>query len=211
MNPSRAARVLALPVLALVGIAAAMTVAAPPATADQAVAVQECDGVTVVVDFTDLGGAVETGCAEGDPGSGREALESAGFTPVDSQPGLICTIDSQPDPCPAEFEGSYWAYWQVLDGEWAASQTGADDTDPAPGDIDGWRYNDGSVPPPLPQTGETDASGEQTSSDAATDEATSAPAEGGSGVPVGIWVVMGVVVVGLVVGLVVRRQRDTES
>ena len=209
MNPSRAASVLASAVLALVGIAAAMAVGAPPASADQAVAVQECDGVTVVVDFTDLGGAVESGCAEGDPGSGREALESAGFTPVDSQPGLICTIDGQPDPCPTEFEGSYWAYWQVLDGEWTASQAGAGDTDPAPGDIEGWRYNDGSVPPPLPQTGE---SAEQTSSAAATEASTAATAEDeGGGVPVGIWAVIGVVVVGLVVGLVVRRQRATGS
>lgn len=39
------------------------------------------EGVTVVVDFTDLGGSIEVGCAEGDPASGREALESAGFTP----------------------------------------------------------------------------------------------------------------------------------
>src|SRR5690349_10703611 len=124
---------------------ASAAIVAGPASADTA---PECaDGVLVVVDFTDLGGEVETGCAEGDPASGRAALEAAGFTPADSSPGLICTIDGQPDPCPTEFDGSYWAYWQVVDGEWEASMIGADEADPTPGGIEGWRYNDGSVPP----------------------------------------------------------------
>lgn len=133
---------LALP-LALAG--ASLPAAAQPLNA--------CDGVVVVVDFTDLGGDVVTGCAEGDPSSGREALEMAGFTPADGDtPGLICTIDAQPDPCPTTFEGSYWAYWSAPDyltQQWEMSMTGADETDPAPGQIEGWRYNDGSVPPSL--------------------------------------------------------------
>lgn len=137
-RPSRA--------LALLGAAALLTTAVPTAAAPAA-ATTECDGVYVVVDFTDLGGDVETGCAEGDPESGRDALESAGFAPEDSTPGLVCTIDGLPDPCPTEFTGSYWAYWQMSDGEWVSSSVGFDEADPTPGGVEGWRYNDGSEPP----------------------------------------------------------------
>lgn len=106
------------------------------------------DGVTVVVDATDIGGSIVVKCAVGDPASGRAALESAGFVPMDSQPGMICAIDAQPDPCPATFEGSYWAYWSATaDGDWTSYQVGADSSKPARGEIEGWRYNDGSVGP----------------------------------------------------------------
>lgn len=200
---------------------ASAAILAGPASADTA---PECaDGVLVVVDFTDLGGEVETGCAEGDPESGRDALELADFTPEDSSPGLICTINSQPDPCPTEFEGSYWAYWQVVDGEWEASMVGADEADPTPGGIEGWRYNDGSVPPPLPDAAagvggsddaETDEAEETTEAtdeatdDAATEDTTSddsaASDSDDSGISPALWIVIGVVVLAIVVGAVIR-------
>src|SRR5690625_7998355 len=73
--------------LALAALGLATVLPAAPATAAD---LGGCDlGVTVVVDFTDVGGEVETGCATGDPASGREALERAGFTPTDSVPGKI--------------------------------------------------------------------------------------------------------------------------
>lgn len=106
------------------------------------------DGVPVVVDFTDVGGEVEVGCAAGDPENGRAALLEAGFTPVDSVPGLLCTIDEMPDPCPETFQGSFWSYWYGTPGdEWTTYQVGADMSDPAPGQVEGWRYNDGTTPP----------------------------------------------------------------
>ncbi|MFV0425833.1 MAG: hypothetical protein ACK5KU_02220 [Beutenbergiaceae bacterium] len=159
-------------------LALVFTMFAPPSSPQSASAELGCsDGVTVLVDFTDLGGDVLTGCADGDPVSGREALESSGFTAADSSPGLICTIDAQPDPCPTEFDGNFWSYWQFIDGEWVSSSLGADDTDPAPGDIDGWRYSDGTMPPPLPEevTSATDA----VSGDATAGEAE--PGPGGEG------------------------------
>src|SRR5699024_4178224 len=97
-------------------------------------------------------GSIEVGCAEGDPTSGRAALEAAGFTPTDSTPGMICAINSRPDPCPKEFTGAYWSYWYGEDGEWTASEVGADDTDPAPGEVQGWRYFDGSAGPGVAPT-----------------------------------------------------------
>ncbi|WP_104096067.1 hypothetical protein [Terrimesophilobacter mesophilus] len=111
------------------------------------------DGVTVVVDFSDLtvdgkSGTVEVGCAPGDPQDGRAALTAAGFTATDSQPGFLCAIDSRPDPCPETFDGSFWAYWHATpQGEWTSYQVGADASDPVPGQIEGWRYNDGTTPP----------------------------------------------------------------
>ncbi|WP_193314866.1 hypothetical protein [Georgenia thermotolerans] len=105
-------------------------------------------GVTVVVDLTDLGGDVRAGCAPGDPATGREALQAAGFAATDSQPGLICAIDHLPDPCPTQFDGRYWAYWSAgPGGQWTARTEGADTADPAPGSVEGWRYNDGATPP----------------------------------------------------------------
>ena len=107
-------------------------------------------GVTVVVDFTDVGGEIVAGCAGLDPSSGREALQAAGFAITESQPGLICAIDDQPDPCPVTFEGSFWSYWHSSpDGDWASYLMGADSSDPAPGELEGWRYNDGTTGPGL--------------------------------------------------------------
>jgi hypothetical protein len=106
------------------------------------------DGVTVVVDFTDTGGDILAGCAPLDPSTGREALEAAGFTITESQPGLICAIDARPDPCPKTFDGSFWSYWHSTGaGDWTSYSVGADSSDPVPGELEGWRYNDGSVGP----------------------------------------------------------------
>lgn len=110
-------------------------------------------GVTVVVDFTDLGGTVQAGCAEGDQETGRAALISAGFTATDSQPGLLCAINSMPDPCPETFQGSYWSYWHGdATAGWVSYQVGADSSNPARGDFEGWRYNDGTTPPSVVPT-----------------------------------------------------------
>lgn len=221
-----AARTTATSLLGAAALMASAVALAAPASADVTETCQ--DGVLVVVDFTDLGGEVETGCAPGDPSSGREALELAGFEPVDgSFAGMVCTIDGQPDPCPEEFDGNFWAYWQVVDGEWVSSQVGLDEADPTPGGVEGWRYNDGSVPPPLPgadgaegtdgtedatasqdATGEsaeptTDATGDEVSAEA-TETATEAEASEGSGTSPALWIGIGVVVLAAVIGLVVR-------
>ncbi len=156
-SPLRSVARRAIRILATVAIVGgtmglcALTGGAPAAAAEA-----DCsDGVAVVVDFTDLtvdgrAGTVEVGCADGDPENGRAALLAAGFTATDSQPGFLCAIDSQPDPCPETFDGSFWSYWHSdPSGEWTSYQVGADSSDPAPGQIEGWRYNDGTTPPAL--------------------------------------------------------------
>ncbi|MEO7007012.1 MAG: hypothetical protein ABI065_08270, partial [Terrimesophilobacter sp.] len=104
--------------------------------------------VNVVVDFTELGGSVETGCAPSDAPTGRAALLAAGFVATNSGQGLICAIDAKPDPCPATFKGSFWSYWHsARDGSWTSYQVGADASHPVSGELEGWRYNDGATGP----------------------------------------------------------------
>ena len=149
---------------------------AAPAPAGEACVGDE--GVTVVVDFTDLGGELEFACAEGTPENGREALESAGFTPEDSQPGMICTINDQPDPCPEEFDGNFWSYWHAeAGGDWESYTVGADEAEPNPGAFEGWRYSTGEEGPQITpaallgeETGDSDAGYSEASEDADTGE-----------------------------------------
>lgn len=149
--PVLATPVLATPVLTSAVLAAPAPLAplAPPSSE----ALGSCaddQGVTVVVDFTDVGGDIVVACSALDPSSGREALEAAGFTITESQPGLICAIDDRPDPCPETFDGSFWSYWHSTpDGDWTSYLVGADASDPAPGELEGWRYNDGGTGPGL--------------------------------------------------------------
>ncbi|HEY3436603.1 MAG TPA: hypothetical protein VGK35_02835 [Actinotalea sp.] len=106
-------------------------------------------GITVVVDQTDLGGEVKVGCAPA-AATGTAALEAAGFTDTRDASGMICAIDSLPDPCPAEFTGSYWSYWYATPGgAWQTYQEGSDTAVPQPGNVEGWRYSDGSAGPTL--------------------------------------------------------------
>jgi hypothetical protein len=112
------------------------------------------DGVTVVVDLTDVGGRVEIGCAAA-PATGTAALEAAGFTETRDASQMICAINGAPNPCPATFTGSYWSYWHAAPGgAWVAYQVGSDAAVPGPGQVEGWRYADGSagprVTPPTP-------------------------------------------------------------
>ncbi len=150
---------------------------AAPATAAGNGACTDPSGVTVVVDFTDVGGAVETGCATA-PTTGTDALQQAGFVDTRDASGLICAIDATPDPCPATFTGSYWSYWSApAGGEWESYQVGSDTSTPAPGSVEGWRYFDGSAGPtiaaPAAATAEasTEASTEASAESSATPSA----------------------------------------
>ncbi len=181
----------------------------PPAAASASEgACIDGEGVTVVVDFTDLGGSIEAGCATGDPTTGRIALENAGFAATDSTPGMICAVGGQPDPCPATFEGSYWAYWtSTAGGEWSSYQVGADGSDPVPGDIEGWRYNDGSAAPGIApaDVASIEAVADSTGSAAADDS--SAASAGNDDIVLFAAVGLTVLLAGLVGLFLVRARR----
>jgi len=185
--------------------ASSATAAAP------AGACADTSGVSVVVDLTDLGGDVVAGCAPGDPTTGRQALIDAGFVAADDAAGMICAIDSLPNPCPATFEGSYWSYWSAEPTtDWVAYAVGADSSDPAPGSIEGWRYNDGSTGPGvLPAELEVaDAAATSASETAAPSTAPVAADSSESNGPSGASIAgLGVLAVLLAAAVVVVRRR----
>jgi hypothetical protein len=91
-------------------------------------------GVTVVVDFHQLGGGVRSACDPG--GAGRSAstqLTDVGYTLTyaQRQPGFVCRVDGSPssDPCittsPAD---AYWSVWwsDGKSGTWSFSSEGVD-------------------------------------------------------------------------------------
>ncbi len=135
-------RVLAVLVL----LAGSFAVTSPASAAD-------CAGVKVVVDFTALGGGVQTECASGDPENGLKALELAHFTYsfVPRQPGLVCTINSLPNPCRKPTTSAYWSYWHATPGgAWTYSTAGAGSYDPGPGTVEGWAFGAGTAPGATP-------------------------------------------------------------
>lgn len=156
--------------LALAATLAPPAAAAPPV--GQAVLPACADGVTVVVDFTDLGGEIETGCAT-EAATGTEALRSAGFTDTRDASGLVCAIEAAPDPCPETFSGSFWSYWHAAPGgAWESYLEGPDTAVPQPGAVEGWRHNDGSTGPSVTPS----------AADAAGTTATPAPTDGATAV-----------------------------
>lgn len=208
-----------LAVLALVLAPAATSAAAAtrmPTSVDGACT--DPAGVTVVVDFTDLGGEVEIGCAPEGAATGTEALQAAGFTDTRDASGLICAIDAQPDPCPATFTGSYWSYWSAEpDGAWTAYMEGSDTAVPAAGALEGWRYNDGATGPGVEpaavaaQASADEPTAEQDAEQSADDTATASDgASDGSGtvwpLAAGAVLLAGVVAAAVVVA---RRRAPT--
>lgn len=110
------------------------------------------EGVTVVVDFADLGG-VAVGCAPGAQASGFAALAAAGFSVgFEGGPGMVCTIDGRPaEGYPYCWSsGGYWSYWKKdRGGTWDYSRTGGGAGPLAVDAVEGWRWAGGftSAPP----------------------------------------------------------------
>lgn len=128
------------------GLVATGSAAAAPA---YAAACTGKTGVTVVVDFTKLGGKIKTACDPGKPATGLAALTGAGFsyTFVPHQPGFVCTIDKQPNPCNGAPATAYWSYWHAKPhGKWVYSKTGAGTYHPAQGTVEGWAFGAGKAP-----------------------------------------------------------------
>ncbi|MFF2044564.1 flagellar hook-length control protein FliK [Kitasatospora sp. NPDC058170] len=128
------------------GLLGASGVQAPQASA---AACSGTTGVTVVVDFTALGGGTETGCAVGDPASGLAALTGAGFPYAFHPrfPGFVCKIKALPTTCTNPTGTAYWSYWHAQHGgAWSYSSLGAGSYNPAPGEVEGWSFGAGAQP-----------------------------------------------------------------
>lgn len=230
-RPARSTRPTAL-ALALAGALVALPGGAAAAAVDTTGACADPDGVTVVVDATELGGDVTVACAP-DPATGTEALAQAGFAEARDPSGFICAIGGLPDPCPTEFTGSYWTYWSgTADGGWTSYTEGSDTAVPAPGSVEGWRWGDGTQPPGVepadvaPGTGTGSGAGagdeaddEAPSAEAPADEAapeetvgaTPAPVadDDPGALPLGAAVAAGVAILGALVVVLLRQRRQT--
>ncbi|MFI5837985.1 hypothetical protein ACIA5A_30375 [Micromonospora sp. NPDC051300] len=140
----------AVMVLALAVAGTLTAPAAPAAAAGTAGYCPDASGVTVVVDFHQLGGGTVIRCARGDQGTGLAALKNAGF-PITGTlrwgEGFICRIDGKPsaatekcvDTPPAS---AYWSYWHASNGgSWTYSDKGVANRKPPAGSFEGWSFS----------------------------------------------------------------------
>lgn len=138
----------------LAAIVAVLALSAVPASADEG-ACTTSDGVTVIVDASAVGGSISQRCAPNSPNSGLEALARAGFnwSPVSSQPGMVCRINGRPGPSDQSCANTppasaYWAYYRARrGGDWKYSSVGAASA-PIAGGVEGWVYVTGGQRPP---------------------------------------------------------------
>ena len=127
---SRLCRLLAATVLAAAGSTA---VAASPASAASC---STATGVTVVVDFHELGGGVQEVCDAG--GGGRYAaplFTESGFSldRVQREPGFVCRVNNAPSPNQESCVSTpppdaYWGLWwsNGTSGAWTYASAGVD-------------------------------------------------------------------------------------
>jgi hypothetical protein len=184
---------------------------AAPASATEG-SCAEGAGVTVIVDFGDLGPQPLIRCAPGTPANGIAALQEAGVDVAGSQKyglAVACRIDGKPGPDVESCAGmpsatAYWSYWHAsAGGAWESSQEGAQTSKPLANGFEGWAFarpksaNDLPSPPRV-------APVRQAASPAP------APASEGSSFPWGL--VIGAVVLVLVggAGIVVARRRRAQ-
>lgn len=184
---------------------------AAPALATPGGPCTDPEGVTVVVDATDLGGDVLIGCAI-DPTTGTDALKLAGFSDVRDPSGFICAIDDQPNPCPEEFTGEYWSYWYAEDGTWQTYQEGSDTAAPVAGGVEGWRWGDGSTTPeydllPAVEPTESEPTEAEPTTQVAEDAAATTDSSTGLATPVLVGGAVALVVLVTLTIVLVRRRR----
>ncbi|MFA6575196.1 MAG: hypothetical protein WCS84_07220 [Nocardioides sp.] len=177
--------------LAAAALAAAAGVGVPaPASA---AGCSSADGVTVVVDFNELGGGVPSVCDSSGGGKKASALfVDAGFplSYASRQPGFVCRVSGVPtsDPCvntaPAN---AYWGLWWS-DGEtgsWSYSSLGAASlTIPEGGYVAfSWDQSESTAPPsftPAVHQSEPPPSPTPTSKPSPTSRPTPTPSPGTS-------------------------------
>lgn len=104
------------------------------------------DGVTVVVDFQDLGGGTVVRCAHGSQSTGLSALKNAGFKITGTNrwgDAFICRIEGKPgaddEPCiDTPPTSAYWSYWHSSNGgSWKYSDSGVTNRTPPKGSFEG--------------------------------------------------------------------------
>ena len=132
--------------IGIAGVLSASLLHAPPVAAAEG-ACTTATGITVVIDFQDLGGGISTRCVSSKVENGFEALTAAGinFQTATRAPGFLCKIAGLPtteqciQPAPTT---AYWSYWLAnRGGNWCYSSLGAGNILPPPGSVQGWSFS----------------------------------------------------------------------
>lgn len=150
--------------LAVAVAAVAMWFIVEPAGAWTDGACADATGVTVVVDFHQLGGGVVVRCAPGPVTSGFGALAGAGFAQRAAlrSSGFLCRIgldenrlEPADDPCvDASPANAYWSYWHAdRGGSWIYGDLGGGNRTPPAGSIEGWSFAQNASGSNLPRPG----------------------------------------------------------
>ncbi|MCK2245085.1 MULTISPECIES: LPXTG cell wall anchor domain-containing protein [unclassified Crossiella] len=137
--------------IVVLAVLAGTTIGAPPAFAAGTPGYCPDDtGVTVIIDFQQLGGSTIIRCAPGKQASGHAALRAAGINITGTArwgEAFVCRIEGKPgsdtEPCmdtpPAS---AYWSYWHAPNGGgWTYSQLGVLNRTPPPGSFEGWSFS----------------------------------------------------------------------
>lgn len=150
--------------VALVAAGSVIGPGSPVAAAGSAGYCPDAAGVTVVVDFNELGGGTVVRCAPGSQATGLAALKSAGFQITGTLrwgEGFICRIEGKPsadaekcvDTPPAS---AYWSYWHAPNGgSWTYSDKGVLNRTPPAGSFEGWSFSLNRDPNDAPRPGVT--------------------------------------------------------
>ncbi|WP_025620304.1 hypothetical protein [Salinispora cortesiana] len=148
--------------VALVAAGSVIGSGSPAAAAGSAGYCPDASGVTVVVDFNELGGGTVVRCAPGSQATGLAALKSAGFQITGTLrwgEGFICRIEGKPsadtekcvDTPPAS---AYWSYWHAPNGgSWTYSDKGVLNRTPPAGSFEGWSFSLNRDPNDAPRPG----------------------------------------------------------
>jgi hypothetical protein len=144
----------------VVAVAGGAAPAEPAAAAGTAGYCADGNGVTVVVDFNELGGGVVIRCAPGDQATGLSALKNAGLRIAGTTrwgESFVCRIEGRPtvatEPCvdtpPAS---AYWSYWHASNGgSWTYSDKGVRNRKPPSGSFEGWSFSTGRTQATAPR------------------------------------------------------------
>jgi hypothetical protein len=176
-------------------VLAAGAYAAAPAAPAAAAGCPTAAGVTVVVDFNELGSGVRSVCLPDGGGDRASALfPAAGFplSYVQRQPGFVCQVSGEPadTPCvntpPAD---AYWAlYWSDgRSGSWTYSTASASGLTVPEGGYAGfsWVGSDGAGPPSLSPARHPEPTPTQQPSAQPTKQPSSQPTQQQSAPPAG--------------------------
>lgn len=108
--------------------------------------------VALVVDFSPLGGGVDSGCTRVPSGStGYDVLHAGGHSFAVCNNGVIGMIDGRPaNGCQIKDDTHFWGYWHRKPGSgtWTFSNYGAAVYHPVEGSTEGWVWEDGTTKPP---------------------------------------------------------------